>query len=533
MASPREVVVIGAGVNGLVTACLLARAGLRPLVLERRPEPGGCAVTEEIHPGFHVPALAHSMPIPAELASDLELARHGLEMLRPDVRVFAPAPAGGGVPIVLYDDPARTAKELAAVSAADAARYPAFVEAFRKIGVFLRPVLSMTPPSLDTPTLPEAWRLLRLGKGFRDLGRKDAYRLLRWGPMAAADLAGEWFTTDRLKAVVAAPGIRGAFAGPWSAGTSLGLLMEAAAGGQAILPSVSFAGGPGSLSRALASAARAAGAEIRTGSEVARILSGEESVRGVALASGEEIAAKAVVSGADPKSTYMRLLDPADLDPDFLHRIRNYRCTGTVARINYALSALPRFSFPAGADGTRLLAGRIHIGASVDELEQAFDAAKYGEISGRPYLDITLPAIVDPSLAPAGAQVMSIHAQFAPLKLRDRDWPAAAGSLVAAVERTLADYVPGFSSLVVARQVITPADLEERCGLFGGHILHGEPSLDQIFTMRPMLGWAQYRTPVKGLFLCSAGTHPGGWVPGQPGANAAREIARDVKRGLL
>ncbi len=532
MAPPREVVVIGAGVNGLVTACLLARAGLRPLVLERRPEPGGCAVTEEIHPGFRAPALAHSMPIPAELARDLELARHGLEMLRPDVRVFAPAPAGGGAPVVLYDDPARTAKELAEVSAADAARYPAFVEAFRTIGGFLRPVLSMTPPSLDTPTLPEAWRLLRLGKGFRDLGRKDAYRLLRWGPMAAADLAGEWFTTDLLKAVVAAPGIRGTFAGPWSAGTSLGLLMEAAAGGQAILPSVTYAGGPGSLARALASAARAAGAEIRTGAEVARILSGEESVRGVALASGEEFAAKAVVSGVDPKTTYLRLIDPADLDPDFLHRMRNYRCAGSAAKINYALSAMPRFPGTDG-DAARRLAGRIHIGASLDALEQAFDAAKYGEFSSRPWLDITVPTVADPSLAPAGAHVMSVHAQFAPLKLRGIEWSAAAPRLADAVERTLADHVPGFTSLIVARQVITPADLEERCGLFGGHILHGEPSLDQLFTMRPLLGWAQYRTPVKGLFLCGAGTHPGGWIPGQPGVNAAREIAREIKRGVL
>ena len=532
MAAPRDVVVIGAGVNGLVTACLLARSGLRLLVLERRPEPGGCAVTEEIHPGFRCPTLAHALPIPSELARDLELARHGLEMLRPDVRVFAPAPAGGGVPVVLFDDPARTAKDLARVSPSDAARWPAFVEAFRKIGGFLRPVLTMTPPGLDdAPTLPEAWRLLRLGKGFRDLGRKDAYRLLRWGPMAVADLAAEWFTTDLLKAVVAAPGIRGAFAGPWSAGTSLNLLMEAAAGGQPILPSVSYAGGPGALSRALAAAARAAGAEIRTGAEVARILTNGENVRGVALASGEEIPAKAVVSGADPKSTFLKLIDPGDLDPDFVHRMRNYRCSGSAAKINYALSALPRFSSADGADSARLLAGRIHIGASIDELEQAFDAAKYGGISPRPYMDITLPSVADPSLAPAGAHVMSVHAQFAPLKLRGGAWPAAAGSLAEAVERTLIDYVPDLPSLIVARQVITPADLEERCALSGGHILHGEPSLDQLFTMRPMLGVAQYRTPVKGLFLCGAGTHPGGVVPGQPGANAARELVREIKRG--
>src|SRR5688572_4904567 len=209
MAEPREVVVIGAGVKGRVTACLLASSGLRPLVLERRPEPGGCTVTEEIHPGFRCPTLAHVLPVPSELARELDLARHGLEMLRPDVRVFAPAPAGGGAPVVLFDDPARTAKELARVSPSDAARWPVFVEAFRKIGGFLRPVLAMTPPGLDdAPTLPEAWRLLRLGKGFRDLGRKDAYRLLRWGPMAVADLAAEWFTNDLLKAVVAAPGIR-------------------------------------------------------------------------------------------------------------------------------------------------------------------------------------------------------------------------------------------------------------------------------------------------------------------------------------
>ena len=534
-----RVVIVGAGANGLVAACRLARAGLKPLVLERRAMVGGIAVTEEIHPGFRCPGPAHTAgPFSADLARDLGLAGHGLAALQPEVRVFAPSLTGPSVAI--YQDADRTASALKVVSSKDAAQYPHFAACFARLGRMLRPVLELTPPSVETPTLPEAWRLLKLGKSFRDLGKKDAYRLLRWGPMAVADLVAEWFETDLLRAVVAARGIHASWAGPWSAGTSVGLLLQAALDGQATLPSATFKGGPGALTQALAKAATGAGAEIRTSAAVARIVVADGCVAAVVLASGEEIPATAVVSTADPRTTFLGLVDPVDLEPDFLLKMRHYRAVGTVAQIRYALSGLPAFAGTAGgarAPGSRgasgtanaLLSGRIHIGADIDVLERAFDAVKYGTMSEEPYLDITIPSVVDPSLAPAGAHVMSVHAQFAPYRLREGDWKTRVDELVARVEKVLASHAPGLEKLVVACRVSTPADLETTYGLAGGHLLHGEQTLDQIFAMRPLLGWAQYRTPIRGLYLCGAGTHPGGGVTGLPGRNAAREIARDLK----
>ncbi|MGH8247635.1 MAG: phytoene desaturase family protein, partial [Gammaproteobacteria bacterium] len=495
-------------------------------VLERRDIVGGGAITEELQPGFRCPTLAHAGGLPSsELVRELGLAKHGLEAIQPEVRVFALSPTGPA--ITLYQDPARTTLELQRISSKDAARYPEFTESFARIGRFLRPVLALSPPSVERPSLPESWQLLRLAKGFRDLGRKEGYRLLRWGPMAVADLAGEWFETDLLRAVVAARGIHGSFAGPWSAGTSVGLVLQAALDGQAVAPSSTFRGGMGALSQALASAAKSAGAEIRTGAGVARIRIEEERAVSVVLATGEEIRAAAVVSNADPRSTFLGLIDAADLDPDFVQRIRNYRSFGTVAKINYALSGLPDF---ARSGESALLAGRIHIGPEIDYLERAFDASKYGEFSAEPYLDITIPSLGDPSLAPPGGHVLSVHAQFAPYRLRSGDWSTRREEMAAAAEKKLAEYAFNFKGLILTRQVITPADLETIYGLAGGHIHHGEQALDQIFTMRPLLGWAQYRTPIRGLYLCGAGTHPGGGITGLPGANAAREILKDLKR---
>jgi phytoene dehydrogenase-like protein len=529
VAGARDVVVIGAGHNGLVAACYLARAGYRPLVLERREAVGGAAVTEEIHPGFRCPALAHAAgPFLPRIARDLGLERHGLETIEPPARVFAPAPDGRS--LTIYDDPERTAAGLAALSPADAKAYPEFHTSFARIGRVLAPLLSTTPPSIDKPTASDAWTFAKVGKDFRGLGKKDAFRLLRWGPMAVADLAAEWFETELLRAVVAARGIYGAFAGPWSAGTSAALLFQAAFGGSAIAQATTFKGGIGALTRALADAAKAAGAEVRTNAEVARIDVKDGRAAAIVLAGGEEIRTRAVVSNADPKRTLLGLVDPIDLDPDFVSKIRNYRSTGTAAKVNLALSGAPEFAALAGkGDAKPQLSGRIHIGPEIDYLERAFDASKYGEISAEPYLDVTIPSIADPSLAPAGAHVVSIHAQFAPYALRDGDWSSRRDELGDTVVETLAAYAPNLKELIVARQVLAPVDLEEVYGLSGGHILHGEPSLDQLFTFRPLIGWAQYRTPIAGLYLCGAGTHPGGGITGVPGANASREIIKDLK----
>ena len=537
-----DIIIIGGGHNGLVAACYLAKAGLKTLVLERREVLGGAAVTEEIHPGFRCSTLAHSIaPFSPQISKDLDLARHGLEIITPAARVLALTPEGRS--ICIYNETSPTIAEIEKVSAKDAKSYPEFQRSFRRIGKVLAPLLAMTPPAIEHPSAGELWHLGKLGRSFRGLGKKDAYRLLRWGPMAVADLVAEWFETETLRATIAARGIFGAFAGPWSAGTSTGLLWQAAMDGHSIGPAAFVKGGMGALTEALAQAAVNAGAEVRTGTKVEKIEAIEERASKVVLKTGEEIAARAIVSNADPRTTLLKLIDPVDLDPTFLQKIRNYRMKGVSAKINLALSGLPSFTGLAGSDNntrgrgaegvTSRLAGRIHIGPNIDYLERAFDAAKYGDFSPAPYMDITIPSLTDPALAPTGAHVMSIYVQYAPYALKSGDWNSRREEFADRVVNTLSDYAPNLKDLIVARQVITPLDLEETYGLSGGHIHHGEQSLDQFFTFRPILGWAQYRTPIKGLYLCGAGTHPGGGVTGGPGANAAREIIKDFKSSRI
>jgi phytoene dehydrogenase-like protein len=263
---------------------------------------------------------------------------------------------------------------------------------------------------------------------------------------------------------------------------------------------------------------------------VARVAAKDGRATGVVLSTGEEVSARAVVSNADPRRTLLSLVDPVELDPDFLWKIKNYRSTGALAKVNLALSGLPEFPSAASAGGADVLSGRIHIGPDIDYLERAYDAAKYGDFSPHPYCDVTIPTLTDPSLAPAGKHVLSIVAQFAPYKLKNADWTSRREALGDAVVDAIAAYAPNLKGLVTARQILTPLDLEETFGLSGGHVLHGEPALDQLFTMRPLLGWAQYRTPLKGLYLCGSGTHPGGGVTGAPGWNASREVAKDLRR---
>lgn len=519
-----DCIIIGGGHNGLVAACYLAKSGLKTLVLEGREVVGGGAVTEEIHPGFRCSTLDHAATVSTQVVVDLNLARHGLEMITPEARVIALAPDGRS--LCIYNDVGRTVSEIEKFSANDARSYPEFVNSFSRIGRVLAPLLSMTPPSIDQPTKGDLWHLGKVGLAFRGLGKKDEYRLLRWAPMAVADLISEWFETELLRATVAARGIHGAFAGPWSAGTSLGLLWQAAMDGSAIGSASYPKGGMGGLSDALVNAAKAAGLEIRTSARVAQISDAYKDRPKVVLEGGEEIESRVVVSSADPRTTFLKLVDPIDLEPNFLLKMRNYRAPGVVAKINLALDGLPSFR---GVDDSTKLSGRIHIGPEIDYLERAFDAAKYGEFSSDPYLDINIPSVGDPALAPAGKHVMSIHAQFAPFKLREGDWTTRRDEFASNVIDKLEAYVPKLREMIVANQMITPHDLEQKYGLSGGHIHHGEQTLDQFFTFRPLIGFAQYRTPLKRLYLCGAGTHPGGGLTGLPGANAAREISRDFK----
>ncbi len=523
----RDVIIIGAGHNGLTAAFYLAKAGLKPLVLERRAVVGGAAVTEEIAPGFRGPSLAHAIgPLRPAIARDMQLERRGVAFVHPDPRVVALSPDGPA--LALSTDLGRTVEAIGAFSAADANRYPDFCAALEKLGAFFGALGDRTPPPLNPSSASELWSLLKTGRRFRALGRADGFRLLRWTPMAAADLVAEWFEGDLLQAAIAARGVFGTALGPWSAGSGAVLLMQAGADASPGGGSVTVVGGPGALTAAMADAAREAGAEIRTGTGVARILTRDGRVSGVALGDGREVAARAVISNADPRRTFLDLLDPLDLDPAFLVKARNYRCPGTVAKVNLALGGAPAF---AGVEAARLR-GRIHIGPSIDYLERAFDASKYGQLPEEPYLDVTIPTLHDAALAPEGRHVLSAVAQFIPYRLAGgRQWDAARDELASLVVRTLERYAPGIERLVEAAQVHTPLDLEREYALTGGHIFHGELSLDQLFTMRPILGWARYRTPVMGLFLCGAGTHGAPGLSGTQGRNAAREVIRDLKRG--
>src|SRR5713101_6393810 len=528
-AETRDVVIVGGGHNGLVAAFYLAKAGFKPLVLERRAQVGGAAITEEFHPGFRCSTLAHNTgPLRADIVRDMQLEQRGLKLTTPDVSTVSLLPDGRA--LVLYSDATKTAQEIAQWSQNDAASYVDFGTALGKIGKVIGEALVLTPPNIDSPNSGDLWGMLKTGRSIRNLGKKDLYRVLRWGPMAAADLVAEFFDTEPLRATVAARGIFGTFMGPWSAGSALVLLLRAAAD-PTPAGSVQFpAGGAGAITLAMAAAAKQAGAEIRTGADIAEICVKDGVATGVVLTSGEEISARAVVSNADPKRTLMRLVDPAHLTPDFVQKIKNYRCMGTVAKINLAISALPEFTALKAKGNGKVLQGRIQISPEIDYLERAFDESKYGNFSRNPYLEITFPSLSDPSLAPAGQHVMSIYMQYAPYKLKNSDWESQRKALGETVVKTIAQYAPNLPQTILSHQIITPKDLEETYGLTGGHIFHGELALDQFFTMRPLLDWARYKTPINRLYLCGSGTHPGTGLTGGSGANAAREIAKALKK---
>ena len=465
---------------------------------------------------------------------ELGLRGHGLSLVAPDVRVFAPQRDGRA--ITLFADPAATAEGLREWSAHDAERYVGFDGLVRSIGRFLAELNASTPPDVKAPGIGDALAGLRLGRTFRGLGRGDARSVLRVLPMAIADFVAEAFATDVLRGTLAARGVHGTAMGPWSAGTAAVFLTDSAGNdGGAAGQTVFARGGPGALAAALADAVRARGGEIRTGAEVAAITTGQDGrATGVRLASGEEIGARVIVAGADPKRVLTTLLDPVVVGPGMRWRAANIRTPGTVATVSLALSGLPRFAAAGdGPEAERRLRGRIVIAGGIDDLERAFDAAKYGRLSDRPYLEATIPSLIDPTLvtgAPAGTQVMSIHLQYAPYALRDGSWDDRRDELGDLAVRTLEDYAPGIGALVTARRVLSPLDLERDYGLSGGHLLHAEPALDSFFLWRPLFGHARYRLPVEGLYLAGSGAHPGGGITGQPGQNAAREILADRKR---
>lgn len=531
MGAPRyDAIVIGAGHNGLVAAAYLARARLRTLVLERREQLGGAATTGEVAPGYRVPTLAHTIGrLRPSVMRDLGLLRRGLSLLEPEVPAFLPLPDGRSV--TLWAGARRTAEELRSTwSDADATGWLKLDRLVGRLSRVLAELALMAPPDPKRVGFGDALAGLRLLRAYRGLGRGDGAALLRLLPMPIADAVAEHLEGEPLRAAVAFRGVLYSSLGPMSAGTTATLLADSVGGGGAAGQTVFARGGPGALAAALADAARSFGAEIRTGAEVSRVLARGGRAEGVALASGEEIAARAVVSTADPKRTLLGLVDPVELGPHLRWRVSNYRTEGCVAKVNLALGGLPAFTALAGArDGTVRLRGRIVLVDSVESLERASDDRRNGRIPAVPPIEATIPTLVDRDLAPEGRHVMSVVVQYVPYRLADGDWHASRETLGDAVLRRLEEVAPGIGRLVEARQVITPVDLEREYGLTGGHPLHGEPSLDQWFAWRPRLELGRYRTPIAGLYLGGSGSHPGGGVTGGPGANAAREIMGDLR----
>jgi phytoene dehydrogenase-like protein len=522
-----DAVIVGAGHNGLVTAAYLAKAGLRTLVLERRSRAGGPLATEEIAPGIRAPVGADCVGgLRAAVVRELGLGSHGFHAIEHEVVAFAPSADGRA--LTLWRDPARTAKELRTRQPSDADAFLAFDRKVRSLARFLARVQAAEPPDLASPSLADATAGLALLNGLRQLGGPRVREALRVMPMSVADLVSEAADDDALRGVLGARGIRYAAMGPRSAGTALNFLWDSAAGGGAAGRTVFARGGPDALAEALVAAARSYGATLRCDADVSAIRVKRGSVEGVALASGEEIDARIVASSADPKQTLLRLLDPAEIGPTLGWRAEHIRVPGVVAKVTLVLDALPAFR---GAEAERLR-GRIVIAPSLDDLERAFDDSKYGRISEHPYLEATIPTLSDATLAPEGTHLMSALFQYAPRHLRDVDWDEAARDRVAdAAVRTLEAYAPGIAERIVARHVVTPEDLEREYGLSGGHPMHGEHALDQVFAWRPLLGHARYRlADIGGLYLCGAGAHPGGGVTGGPGRNGARAILADARR---
>jgi phytoene dehydrogenase-like protein len=520
-----DAVIVGAGHNGLVTACYLARAGLRVLVLERRHLVGGACVTEETFPGFKVSTAAYVCSLfHKDIARDLRLGEYGFAVLPRNPSSFTPYPDGRF--LLLGPDPALNHREISKFSPRDAARYPEYEAMLERVAAFVEPTLTVVPPNLLRPGLRDILRLMALGRSFRRLGpaASEAVELLT-GPARA--ILDRWFESAELKATLATDAIIGAMASPSTPGTGYVLfhhVMGETDGKRGVWGYVR--GGMGGLSQALGRAARDLGVEIRCEAEVARILTRDGRVTGVALAGGEECRASVVASNADARVTFTRLLDPRSLPAEFVAAVGRINYESASLKINVALAELPSFRALPGSEPGPQHRGTIHICPDLDYIERAYDDAKYGRPSERPVLECTIPSVVDPTVAPPGKHLMSIFVQYAPYALRESNWDELGERFADRCVDLLDEYAPNFRRAVLARQVLTPLDLERVFNLTGGNIFQGAMTPSQLFSLRPVPGYAGYRTPIKGLYLCGAAAHPGGGVMGIPGWNAAREILR-------
>jgi phytoene dehydrogenase-like protein len=525
MSNKYDVIVIGGGHNGLVNAAYLARAGKKVLVLERRHVLGGAAVTEEVFPGFKFSVCSYVVSLlRPEIIRELDLPRHGLEILPLD-GTFTPMPDGDYLWRV--NDHAKTRREIARHSRVDAEAYDEYGKAMIEMAHFVKPIMNMTPPD-PTSLNPKGLKDLHfLGKRFQKLSVEDKYNQVQLMTMSAVDFLDQWFETDVLKATMSASGIIGTFLGVRSPGTAYVLLHHYMGEIDGAFRSWGLSrGGTGAISNAIADAAREFGAEIRTESPIAKILLKNGQAKGVVLANGDEIHADVVSSSVDPRLTFMKMVGEEHLPDDFTEDLKRYKYRGSSGKVNLALAGLPNFKCLPGVGPH--LRGAVSISPSVEYMERAYDEAKYGRFSRRPYIDMVIPSLTDPSVAPPGKHVMSCFVQYAPYNLKEGNWDDKREEFGDTVIDTIAEHAPNIKDLILHRQVLTPLDLEREFGLSEGNIFQGELTLEQLFFLRPAPGWAQYRTPIRNLYMCGSATHPGGGIMGAPGRNAAMQMLKDI-----
>jgi len=526
-----DVIVIGGGHNGLTNAAYLAKAGKKVLVLERRYVLGGSACTEEVFPGFKFSVCSYVVSLlRPEIIRDLDLPRHGLEILPLD-GTFTPMPSGDHLWRV--NDHGKTYREIARHSRVDAEAYDEFGKAMQAMCRFVKPILSMIPPNPATLNPRELMKLLFIGRRFQGMSSEDKYNQVQLMTMSAIDFLDQWFETDVLKATMSASGIIGTFLGVRSPGTAYVLLHHYMGEIDGAFRAWGFArGGTGAISNAIADAAREAGAEIRTEAPIAKIIVKNDVKNGravgVVLGNGDEIYAKVVSSSVDPRLTFTKMIEPGNLPDEFMEGVKRYKFRGSSGKVNMALDGLPNFKCMPGIGAH--LRGAMSISPSVEYMEKAYDEAKYGHWSSRPYIDMVIPTLTDTSLAPPGKHILSCFVQYAPYKLAPGlDWDTEKEKFGDNVVNAIAEYAPNIKDIILHRQVVTPLDLEREWGLTEGNIFQGELSLEQLFFLRPVAGWAQFRSPIKNLYMCGSATHPGGGIMGAPGRLAALEILKDGK----
>ena len=519
-----DAIVVGGGHNGLVNGAYLAKAGLRTLILERRHVVGGAAITEELHPGFWFTTFSYALSLlRPDIIHELDLTKHGfMPLLMPTT--FAPAEDGNY--LLLTQDRGENLKEIARHSPRDADAYEAYEHDVAQVLRAIKPLLDQAPPDIFSDDPEELVRLAALGSHFRRLDRRVVVNAVRLLTGSAADFLDDYFESELLKGLLASSSIIGTKVGPYSQGSGLVLLYHLLGEHDGVFGAWAFhKGGNGGFTQVLARAAQAFGAEIRLEAPVERVITRDGRALGVALADGTEYEAPVVVSALDPRRTFLELVEPRELPTDLVDHIRRFRFQGTSAKVNFALEGAPRF--PALGDRSDQYRGFTNIGPSMEYLERAFDEGKYGWYSSRPYLDCAIQSTIDPDMAPPGKHVMSCFVQYAPYHLKGSGWDAERQGLGDTVQRTLESFFPGFSDLVLHREVVTPLDIERVVGLSEGNIFAGEFLAPQMYVFRPAPGWAQYRTPINGYYQCGSGTHPGGCVMGAPGKLAAERILRD------